>query len=454
MQRLVLELLHIIRDEKISPNDKPAKLKTILQGIKLQLASVSMTLQAAQRPPLDENALHLMLDTFDPKDQERDTPLLAAARLKDAACLNVILEEKPNLEAKTARGWTALMLATEDPKNPCFPLLLNAGADANAQCDWDGGCSVVMMTAKWGTPQQLEQLAEKKADVTFKNSKGNTALIIAASCKRSDNIHALTKLGAKDEPNHNGITALFLALNTQDALCVSALLLAKSDYNHQSNDGNIPLVVSICLFDLINFTALLNAGADVNQLVGKGNDTYMPLAFALGRAAENHETARFQNCLTMVALLLDANAQPIPYRNRLKLSNRWEDEVYELINRCNQKNSAANFCKGNILERDGDISGAIGYYKLAPEFAPALRRLGELHFQNHPNYAKEFYQQAARLGDVKAIKFCDQLWPKPPAQGVDAKHSPTPGVQQFQAAPPVKSNVPAAVAATSAPAPK
>ena len=162
------------------------------------------------------------------------TPLGLASAHGDAGIIEQLVTAgaDPNdpLQAVNA-GETPLMLAARSGQVDAVTVLLNVGANINAQESWNGQ-SALMWAAAEGHVPVVQTLIEHGADIRARSGSGATPLLFAA---RKGSTHA-----------------------------VRALLAAGSDVNETRPDGATPLLVAVINGheDLVDL--LLEAGADPN----------------------------------------------------------------------------------------------------------------------------------------------------------------------------------------------
>jgi ankyrin repeat protein len=90
--------------------------------------------------------------------------------------LKKLLESKPDLEVKDAQGKTALFWAIEYGRLDCFELLLESGANPNAQ-DEDGVTCLNVSLSSNGLSEFSEALKRFNVDPTIKDKHGKLYLM-------------------------------------------------------------------------------------------------------------------------------------------------------------------------------------------------------------------------------------------------------------------------------------
>lgn len=159
-----------------------------------------------------------------------DTPLLAALRPRGSqgvavlgqrmAVLRVLLDGGAALEDRlqSMQQWqpTALLLAIESGLPAAALLLVERGADVNAQTGFPGHQQPDMNALMWATHaaqvEVVSALLDKGAGIDAQNSSGYSALMIAAESGQVEVLQLLLRRGANPTlRNRSGHTALELS---------------------------------------------------------------------------------------------------------------------------------------------------------------------------------------------------------------------------------------------------
>lgn len=115
--------------------------------------------------------------SFNNKNQTHPTDLhYACGEDGSLEQLKKVLEQKPNLEAKDAQGKTALFWAIEYGRLECFELLLESGANPNAQ-DEDGVTCLNIAKSSSGLTEFADALFKHNVDPTIKDKHGKLYLM-------------------------------------------------------------------------------------------------------------------------------------------------------------------------------------------------------------------------------------------------------------------------------------
>lgn len=176
------------------------------------------------------------VDPIEPMDEPAHVRLLRAASAGDVATMRSLIDMgvSPDTAASTAdvdaitsppleAGATALMLAARDSDAATVNVLLEAGADPNAQAD--SGMTALMLAAQRGQTDTLVSLLSAGADPTLETIEGRTAMMLAARTGAHHCVDLLLEAGADpNEADAQGVTALMHATAGQHMEAVIVLL--------------------------------------------------------------------------------------------------------------------------------------------------------------------------------------------------------------------------------------
>ncbi len=198
------------------------------------------------------------------KDKTGNTALMHAAYAGHAEIVKALIAAGASINAKNHSDRTALMYATSKGHIEIMVVLITGGAEVNVQ-DRTGWTPVIYATYKWYNTEAVNTLISYGAKVNTKNSKGRTALMLAAEQNDSATINALIAAKAKlNLQDKNGSTALMFAVERYyNAEPVSALIAAGAEVELQNNDGKTALMLATA-WGVSPVTILITAGAKTN----------------------------------------------------------------------------------------------------------------------------------------------------------------------------------------------
>ncbi|MEN2787168.1 ankyrin repeat domain-containing protein [Sphingomonas qilianensis] len=130
-----------------------------------------------------------------PSPERRQELLFDAARLGRADLIAPLVRTGANINARDARGFTALILAAYNAHPDTVEALIAAGADACLP-DRDQGNTAQMGVAFKGDDAIAARLLLAGCDVNVRNRAGQTALMMAALFARPKQIEMLLAAGA------------------------------------------------------------------------------------------------------------------------------------------------------------------------------------------------------------------------------------------------------------------
>lgn len=271
-----------------------------------------------------------------------------AAGVANPTAVELLIQAKADVNARTAAGWTPLMLAvggwdyaaiyppalSDDDRLKVIELLLDARADVNAATYADGWTALDLARraedqvvteillqahavddfasrptisplafAKRGMWHEAQASVLNGASLTTVDEHGSTVLHVASKAGQGDLVTKILEQGA--DPNatdHLGASPIHYAANAQ---VVTALLSAGGNVSHRDHLGRTPLHYA---FDSEVAQAVFRGGADVNALDESG---VTPLGYAadLNRPLLQDPRPKLEP-LALVQLLLASGADP------------------------------------------------------------------------------------------------------------------------------------------------
>ena len=175
-------------------------------------------------------------------------PAFAADTLSDAVrngdrqAVRALIAKKTDVNAPTADGTTALMVAAERRDDEAARQLLAAGANARAANRY--GVTPLGLAATNGDAPMIEALVKAGADPKSANREGETVLMSASRSGNAAAVTMLVRLGADPNAKEGWLeeTALMWAAANNDAPIVRALVEAGAqvDVRSKSLPGQQP----------------------------------------------------------------------------------------------------------------------------------------------------------------------------------------------------------------------
>lgn len=189
------------------------------------------------------------------------TPLHYAVQREDVAMVDLLLKSGADAKAVNRYGVPPLAVAAVNGHADIMKRLLDAGADPNAGLSPDE--TPIMTAARTGKVDALKTLLAHGARVNARDSRGQTPLMWAAARNNADAVRLLLEGGADLKvrtnntptgraaqmtvflsPQPTGFTALLFAVRAGSLDATTALLDAGADVNDTLSDGESALVVA------------------------------------------------------------------------------------------------------------------------------------------------------------------------------------------------------------------
>ncbi|MBI4024165.1 MAG: ankyrin repeat domain-containing protein [Verrucomicrobia bacterium] len=215
-------------------------------------------------------------------------PLLYAGKNKEKSDAGM---DKGKLE-------TAFEMAVLDGTDGAALAVIKRGMKINAEME-SSHLSPLMLVARANRIKLAEALLAQGADVNFKTSQGETALMSAAECASLDLIRLLLQKGAEvNAKTKSGSTSLLVAVKYARKTAAKVLVESRAEVNVAEMDGITPLMMTVidasASNDLELLKLLLEKGAEVN---GKDAAGRTPLQCVVNKNQE------------VIRLLKDAGAR-------------------------------------------------------------------------------------------------------------------------------------------------
>ncbi len=204
--------------------------------------------------------------------------LFAAIKAGECGTVHFLIHLDPKmLEARSVRGIRPLHCAAVEGDVLIVDILLDEGADINAQC-FDG-TTPLMKAVGAGQPNVLIELDVPWLDVNLRDKKGRAALHYAAECGCCETIEFLLQRGADVNAQCNrGTTPLMIAAKTGQPELLDKLDVPCLGINTMDKKGWSALhyAARYGCFEAVDF--LLRKDANVNARTNEGTT---PLSLAI-----------------------------------------------------------------------------------------------------------------------------------------------------------------------------
>ena len=233
------------------------------------------------------------------QDARGTTPLIYAAAFGSVESLRILLEAGADVNAQNAQDVTALIWGAWDPAR--VKLLLAKGANPNATSK-QGRTPLIAAAAVDGNEEAVELLLAKGADARAKDGMGVTALALSSRQSGVRMLRMLFAAGAEvNEADRARFTPIMSAVSTENLEAVHLLLSKGANVNVANTfggkvkHGNIeltgltPLLMAAPQGSPEIVKTLLAAGADVNARDGRG---MTPLMMAVASEKQDVRVAR------------------------------------------------------------------------------------------------------------------------------------------------------------------
>ena len=202
-------------------------------------------------------------------------------------CVKLLLESGADVNTISSEGLTTLMYSAMFGREACTNTLLGAGADVNDYCK--KGHTPLIYSAMFGHEACLKSLINAGADVNAKDDQGFTALLRAAHFANIYSIEMLVragvdfKLAAKGCEKSKFMDAMrseysclqkventenvFLPSDVNVLKCIEALITSGADVNFVNNRGRTALVRAAEIGNIPVIKCLLKANCCINKMM-------------------------------------------------------------------------------------------------------------------------------------------------------------------------------------------
>ena len=202
------------------------------------------------------------------KDEYDTTPLMMAFDRKNEEIMQILLELGADIDAQDSYGDTILNTAAMTGNLKMVQFIVQSPKHPNINTQNNKGNTPLMSAVKSEHGDVADYLLKYHADVTLKNTAGETALLIAiegADYDNSDIVKALLDHGADASiKNHNGDTLLIIATSKKHIATVQLLLEDGANVNAQGDADFTALIEAAKNGFKDILVLLLQYGANVN----------------------------------------------------------------------------------------------------------------------------------------------------------------------------------------------
>ncbi|XP_065198833.1 ankyrin repeat domain-containing protein 17-like [Sycon ciliatum] len=214
-----------------------------------------------------------------PTELKSDSALTWACTLGKKLIVHLLLTRGANVEHRTKDGCTALMCAALAGHEQVANLLLDYGAEINAQSDSNKDSPLTFACRK-GHHDVVESLLNRSAHIEHCTKEGFTPLMFAALCGHTAVADLLLVQGAKvnvPSGSNNDIPLTHACCKGHHSV-VKSLLEYGSNLEHRTKDGCTPLMLAAREGHLSVAMLILEYGAKLNS--PSGNENNIPLTLA------------------------------------------------------------------------------------------------------------------------------------------------------------------------------
>jgi ankyrin repeat protein len=252
--------------------------------------SLFMKTCSAKYPELVELMLSHGTNIND-RDAMENTPLHHAVTSGNIKITEILIAAGAEVNAVNREGETAISSAYENNQIELVKILVNGGADTS-KLPQDAGLTFkdeninkrLQEAAYDGNSELIGALLKRGADVNVAESEMGYTPLMWASMKdyHNDSVQLLIEAGANlNARNSKGETALMVALRESGKLNAELLVEKGADFNIANNVGEIPIVIAAG-YGYTNVVAKMIAmGADVN-VKSRNGDTALSFARSSG----------------------------------------------------------------------------------------------------------------------------------------------------------------------------
>ncbi|OQE22364.1 hypothetical protein PENSTE_c010G10384 [Penicillium steckii] len=229
-----------------------------------------------------EEMVELLLENkinLNATSKEGNTALHTAAEQGHRRIIKLLLHRRINSRTANQQGLTALQLAVGTIHDEAtVPLLIKSRFDMDVQNTLTGS-TALHLAVELKRPRIVSFLLEKGANTNILNRDGMTPLQLACQIDNCEAVSLLLERGTKPDPrSSNGETALHVAANAGNWVAFDLLVTGGADINVWDGEGESLLHIQAQKASTVSNAAhLLEKDANIEACNSKG---YTPLQYA------------------------------------------------------------------------------------------------------------------------------------------------------------------------------
>lgn len=247
------------------------------------------------------------------------TPLQLASANNNVSCVDILIANGADVNAKDRFDVTAMHMAAEKGHYSCLKALLNANAECSLPTKFSktgcytavphpGGTTPLHLAATYNHVDCVRELIQYGADYNAVDERGRTSLYISAQFGHKECVLAHLKNAVGRDilslPSfETGDTPLHFAVSHCMIECVGELLNSGSDANHLNYAGYSPLHIAVsptnenestneCM-EILKLLVLEGYNTDINQHDGEGLTPLHYVSFNGGKCFRRPKMAKF-----------------------------------------------------------------------------------------------------------------------------------------------------------------
>lgn len=241
------------------------------------------------------------------------TPLMLAAQRGNAEMMQLLIDHKADVNAKSKTGWTPLMFAimqdTDRDYLKPIQILLENNADVNSQNN--SGLTALMLAGK-RNESGVKLLLEYNADVNIKDNNGHSTLLYFL--KGNGYLEPLRKVIEYGADIHtsdkNGKTFLMTLLERKTRSIADSFVKYSSneDIDKRDNEKRTALMYAAYTYNIDIVLELLDKNASINIKDNKGITPLMYMALGVAQYFDSHKEITEEEILTPIQILIEHGA--------------------------------------------------------------------------------------------------------------------------------------------------